>query len=541
MAESVAQSEKGRTWTAGAGEAQGGGRRRLGRLLGMCVLASALGSLVGCSNAGSDLSNYLNLRNSFMNPSEVGRFDKANPWGNVEPVTWPILNSLAVNDPPPGPWRDSHRPTVADLIPSTRPYVLGAGDVVTVSVFQLVVPDQESVQTRQINTQGDITLDFIGTIKAQGLTTRQLRRRIVRILIQSGEMSPPGPHQPGPQVNVDLTQAKRRVFSIIGGTRAGTYNITSPSFRLLDALALAGNPTPDQGVRWIYVIRSPENKVKASRTHLASQTSAPSTNSSAGSSGSSTAKTLAQLKAEIESSESSHGKVPAKLLKKEQDLLTKSLKSSGNAPGRHFVYVNHHWVPLPSKKGPTITTMPAPEKPVHTAKYQFANTTGHKAKLPFEDTVIRIRVRKLLDGDPRYNIIIRPGDIIRIPAAKPDYYYVMGNVNRPGVYTLTGQRITLKMAVAAAGNLGALAIPRRCELIRRIGKNQETIIQVNLQAIFDGEEPDIFLKPNDVLNVGTDAIAPFLAIFRNGFQAAYGFGFTYDRNFYIQPVITQGG
>jgi protein involved in polysaccharide export with SLBB domain len=514
---------------------------RLGRAVGMGVLACAVGSLVGCSNAGSDLSNYLNLRNSFMNPAEVGRFDKANPWGNVEPVTWPILNSLAVNDPPPGPWPDSRRPTVADLIPSTRPYVLGAGDVVTVSVFQLVVPDQESVQTRQINTQGDITLDFIGTIKAKGLTTRQLRRRIVRILIQSGEMSAPGPHQPGPQVNVDLTQAKRRVFSIIGGARAGTYNITSPSFRLLDALALAGNPTPDQGVRWIYVIRSPENKVKAEHAHGALTTSVPSTNSTAGgSSGKTTAQELETLQHEIESSETNHGKTSAKLLKKERDLLTKSLESSGNAPHQHFVYVNHHWVPLPSKKK-NSTTMPSPVKPVGTARYQFSNMARRKEKLPYQDLVIRIRVRKLLEGNPRENIIIRPGDIIRIPSAKPQYYYVMGNVNRPGVYTLTGQRITLKMAVAAAGNLGGLAIPRRCELVRRIGKNQETIIQVNLQAIFDGQEPDIFLKPNDVLNVGTDAIAPFLAIFRNGFQAAYGFGFTYDRNFYIQPVITQGG
>ena len=539
MAERVAQKENSLN-SVGASPVPVARGWRLGRAVGMCVLASAVGSLVGCSNAGSDLSNYLNLRNSFMNPSEVGRFDKANPWGNVEPVTWPILNSLAVNDPPPGPWPDSRRPTVADLIPSTRPYVLGAGDVVTVSVFQLVVPDQESVQTRQINTQGDITLDFIGTIKAKGLTTRQLRRRIVQILIQSGEMSAPGPHQPGPQVNVDLTQAKRRVFSIIGGARAGTYNITSPSFRLLDALALAGNPTPDQGVRWIYVIRSPEKKVKAERTHLASQMSTPSTNSSTGGS-SSTAQQLQALQREIESSESTHGKTSAKLLKKEQELLTKSLESSGTAPHQHFVYVNHHWVPLPSKNGSSSTTMPSPEKPVGPATYHFPNMTQKKAPLPYQDIVIRIRVRKLLEGDPRENIIIRPGDIIRIPSAKPQYYYVMGNVNRPGVYTLTGQRITLKMAVAAAGNLGALAIPRRCELVRRIGKNQETIIQVNLQAIFDGEEPDIFLKPNDVLNVGTDAIAPFLAIFRNGFQAAYGFGFTYDRNFYIQPIITQGG
>jgi len=41
------------------------------------------------------------------------------------------------------------------------------------------------------------------------------------------------------------------------------------------------------------------------------------------------------------------------------------------------------------------------------------------------------------------------------------------------------------------------------------------------------------------VNVGTDMIAPFLAVTRNAYRAAYGFGFTYDRNFYNQPVIQQ--
>ena len=114
-------------------------------------------------------------------------------------------------------------------------------------------------------------------------------------------------------------------------------------------------------------------------------------------------------------------------------------------------------------------------------------------------------------------------------------------MTRPGAYTISGDRITIKQAVAAAGNLGPIAIPRRCELIRRIGHDQEMIIQVNLQAIFDGTAPDIFLKNNDILNVGTDFFAQPIAVIRNGFSAAYGFGFTYDRNYYIQPTIIQPG
>jgi len=76
-----------------------------------------------------------------------------------------------------------------------------------------------------------------------------------------------------------------------------------------------------------------------------------------------------------------------------------------------------------------------------------------------------------------------------------------------------------------------LADPTRLELIRRIGPDQEQIVQVNLDRIFAGMEQDVFLKPDDIINVGTNPVMPFLAVLRNAFRATYGFGFIYDRNF----------
>jgi hypothetical protein len=152
--------------------------------------------------------------------------------------------------------------------------------------------------------------------------------------------------------------------------------------------------------------------------------------------------------------------------------------------------------------------------------------------------IIRIPITPLLEGDQRYNIVIHPGDVIRVPNIEPGEFYLMGHVGRGGVYSLTGRKVTLKMAIAAAGGLDPVAIPRRCDLVRRVG-NTEVTIQVDLQRIFDAEQPDIFLKPNDLVNVGTDMIAPFLAVTRNAYRASYGWAFTYDRNFYNQPVINQ--
>ena len=108
---------------------------------------------------------------------------------------------------------------------------------------------------------------------------------------------------------------------------------------------------------------------------------------------------------------------------------------------------------------------------------------------------------------------------------------VMGNVNRQGYINITGRPMTLKMAVAAAGGLGPLAWPKRCEVIRRIGEKKEEIVMVDLDKISKGEQPDFFIKPNDLVNVGTDPSARWRFVLRNSFRATYGFGFLYDRNF----------
>ncbi len=497
------------------------------RLIGTVLLAAAAAGLSGCNSMTNPI-DYLNLRNSFLDPSQVGRFDMANPGGRVQPVTWPILDSLAVNDPPARPWKGSVAPTVADLSVSHKPYKLGPGDVVTVSVFELVVPGQESVQTRQVNTQGEINLDFVGSLKVKGLTVRQVQNRIVQKLIESGQMSAPGPHQPGPQVNVDLTEARGRVFSILGGTgHPGTYNIMSPDFHLLDALALAGDISDQPGIRWLYVIRPVSRQTEQKSVGITSHTGHPASQSSAG--------MLQSIANQVSGATSITPSAQAKI-NQDQGELNNAMNSSDQSAAPHYVYLNGRWVELAAKShSPSQVQSKMPRE------FNFATAVAGMKRnapaMPTHSLIIRIPIRQLREGNPRDNIIIHAGDVIMVPQLDPQYYYMMGTVNRPGVYTLTGQKITIKQAVAAAGNLSSLAIPRRCELIRRIGHSQEMIIQVNLQKIFDGTEPDIFLKSNDVVNCGSDMFAYPLAVVRSGFSSSYGFGFTYDRNYYIQPTI----
>ena len=57
------------------------------------------------------------------------------------------------------------------------------------------------------------------------------------------------------------------------------------------------------------------------------------------------------------------------------------------------------------------------------------------------------------------------------------------------------------------------------------------VVRIDLTKIFQFEQPDIYLRPDDQILVGTNAVAPFLAALRGAFRITYGFGFLYDRNF----------
>ena len=61
--------------------------------------------------------------------------------------------------------------------------------------------------------------------------------------------------------------------------------------------------------------------------------------------------------------------------------------------------------------------------------------------------------------------------------------------------------------------------------------NSLAAVRLDLRAIFHGTQPDFYLKPNDLINVGTHFLATPLAVVRNGFRTTYGFGFVLDRNF----------
>jgi len=192
------------------------------------------------------------------------------------------------------------------------------------------------------------------------------------------------------------------------------------------------------------------------------------------------------------------------------------------APGSSWVFVHGEWVQI---KNPGSAPQPA-----RAARGSVAEPTG--AEQLMTQRVIRVPVKPLIAGLSQYNIVVRPGDVIRVPAAPAGYVYMTGQIARPGPYTMPeAGRLTLTRAVAAAGGLSAIAIPERVDLTRVVGKDKQAIIRLDYRAIAEGTMPDVYMRPDDVVNVGTNFWAYPLAVLRNGVRTSYGFGFVVDRNF----------
>jgi polysaccharide export outer membrane protein len=96
------------------------------------------------------------------------------------------------------------------------------------------------------------------------------------------------------------------------------------------------------------------------------------------------------------------------------------------------------------------------------------------------------------------NLILQRNDVVTIGGK--DYYYIRGEVTRPGPFYLeTGT--TVLRAVSVASGLTPFANRRQVSILRS-GKDgvQEKIV-VNLKSIEDGKAPDIPLKPEDTIIV----------------------------------------
>jgi polysaccharide export outer membrane protein len=123
-----------------------------------------------------------------------------------------------------------------------------------------------------------------------------------------------------------------------------------------------------------------------------------------------------------------------------------------------------------------------------------------------EKETIRINLRNLLEsGDPRFNVLIYPGDIIKVTRA--GIVYVVGAVKKPGGFVLKSrEQMSVLKAIALAEGLIATSAKGRARIIRTDeSTGQKTEVPVNLDKILAGKAPDPPLNAADIVFVPNSA------------------------------------
>jgi protein involved in polysaccharide export with SLBB domain len=504
--------------------------KRTGLLL---IVLATVGMTAGCQKTTEAESFFKTGKYRFLSP------DKPIAKPSQNELSW-IIQSMGTMDKADELYPNATRPGPSDWVYSDTDYVIGATDVLGITVMDLYAEGLETTLQREVTESGFISLPLLDErIRAEGLTSLELTERIKQTYSEKGILR-------DPQVAISLLARRQQTFSILGAVlRPGTYNQTRPDMRLLDALALAGG-IAQTNLDYLYVIR---HAPAFRQSEVQDGAPLPAVEGADPSSPDAPANTPQQELQQVEGLMDSGMMGQVSFTETASGPATAPTTATGQT--HRWVYRDGEWVRVPVGE---VSTRPS--RPQTTTRRRAATLPSRPGDMDDQPTtdsaddpfgwskvekkdlvrVIAINIPKLEQGDYRQNIVIRENDVIQVPGHEMGEFYIMGEVLRPGVYSLTGREVTIKMAMAAAGNLGPLAWPENSVLIRRVGKNQEQLIPINIEKIIRGEAPDIYLKKNDVIAVGTHWSSTFLAVLRNAFRMTYGFGFIYDRNF-ADPLL----
>ena len=538
------------------------------RMVSTRVLRVACGGLlatvlIGCNS------------NAWMGDPTAGGYYKPTP------TSIPILDRIDIIE------QDVELPqltkvTSADLTPSDLEYRIAPGDILDIEIYGLYAQSQRHPVQRRVDQGGYFRVPEVGDVLVAGLTPQGAQEVISKELASTVMTHP--------SVQVSLLDQTGFTYTVYGGlARWGVFKLSDPDLRLIDVLALAGGVP--QSIKKIYVIRQlpvsdtmlptwDREKANSSSRQPQKQNSAdqgpdaqtttttpsieeliqqldggmtnpqapnaekPSVETSEPNGNTHIDSLIDQLDIGVNVDAGSTPKVSPGVIQTvaqplvdvddlisqrnlhqpiDVDELTNASAKNGSTTDAAYIYVpeSDTWI--------AVSTDPTKRSEVPTGS---GNTAQPKAPTVLE-RIIEIPWTQLREGDSSYNIVIRPDDRIYIKAPPLGNMYVRGEVARPGVYTYpnTGHKITLTQFIISAGDLGPIAVPEKVSLTRRIGDNVQATVTLNYAAILQQTEPDIFIKPNDIISIGTSWGATPMAIIRNGFRATYGFGFLLDRNF----------
>ena len=334
-------------------------------------------------------------------------------------------------------------------------FVIGTEDVLHIIVWD----NKDLEQTVIVRPDGKISFPLAGEVQAQGLTVPQLTDVLTQKLSSSVK---------NPNVSVMVKEIKSFRVHFVGKiTKPGIYPIKAGT-PLLQALTLAGGTNENADLSAAYIIRG-DKKLPIDLRKLIQE---------------------GDLSKNVK-------------LEREDTIVVPEI-----AIGSNLQEVQDRRIYVLGKVAkPGVYTLKQDVPILHALFLAGGVADGGDMASAF---VIRGKDKIPVDlwkltqkGDTSQNIMIKHEDTIIIPAGGElqNAVYIMGEVNKPGVYSQP-EALSLLKLVSLAGGFTKYAAPGRATLIRRDGE-KKVLMKVDLKDIMNDPKTneDMSLRPGDVLIV----------------------------------------
>ena len=423
-----------------------------------------------------------------------------------------------------GAWREQRDVPIGD-------YTVAADDILDVGVVSLEQPGEIATRRVSVTRQGSVPLPFVGDVQVAGNTASEA----ADIIAAAYE----GKYLKNPQITVAVSEYRSRPVVLTGAVaKPGVYYLEQNQSSVLEVLSKADGPSDDAGAV-LLIIRAPGGRKSGEERELsggepepdASPAHTPAVSPVDAVSESVPENAAGELSEEKSGSaaevagvaeEPGKGEPPRRRSlwavlrgkpkpraedEDEQETATTSGEDGApdGAAGKGGVAAEGA-DPAPDAEEPgDARPLPDAAPAVSTPQAETVATESNPANEP---EVITVDLKRLLDeGDVRFNVTVKGGDIVSIPPAKKKYIYVLGYVNAPGAFELQDRDdLRALQAVARAGGLGSAARAQNSALITQ-EDGVRKVIQVDLAKIAHGVRPPVYMKPGDTLIVGSSVLA----------------------------------
>lgn len=321
-------------------------------------------------------------------------------------------------------------------------YKLNVGDKINISVWGHQDLNRETI----IDPDGEISYPLVGSIKAKGKSTSEIRKKLEKSLSE---------YIIDPEVNVNLISYRKLKVTVMGEVKkAGSYQIRADS-KILDVISLAGGIT---------------EKAKSEEINLQQKGKNLDIN-------------LKEILKGNNLNENYQLQNGDQIFVPKRKILKASIQGEVQTPGRYELNYDQ-------------------EIRLNEFLAQAGSITekaGNKIRLISNNKPKEFTLKSTLAAKKEANPIIKEGDSIYIPSAIEEIT-ILGEISKPGSYPWN-QKMRLANLIARAGNTSNRANLKK---IRIVNNNSSQVKEINMEIFFEKDDlsSNPVLKPGDLVMVG---------------------------------------